>query len=67
MASLQNNQHFSLTENIRNLKKNYSFTFYTIIFGQRAFIPIIKFVFQEKHEFYLFYYNTIFKDYALFK
>ena len=27
----------------------------------------MKLVFREKHEFYLFYYDTIFKDHVLFR
>ena len=38
-----------------------------MIFGQRTFLSIIKFVSREKHEFYLFYYKAIFKDCILFK
>ena len=37
------------------------------MFGQRTFFSIIKFVFREKDEFYLFYFITIFKDRVLFK
>ena len=37
------------------------------MFGQRTFFSIIKFVFGEKDEFYIFYYITIFKDRVLFK
>ena len=33
------------------------------MFGQRTFFTIIKLVFGEKREFYLFYYNAIFKHY----
>ena len=41
---------------------------FAIIFGQRTFFSITKLVFQEKCEFYLFYYlNTISKDWILFK
>ena len=32
------------------------------IFGKRTFLSIRKLVFREKRAFYLFYYNTIFKD-----
>ena len=39
----------------------------TIIFGQRTFFPIIKLVFREKREFYLFFDDAIFKDRVLFK
>ena len=38
-----------------------------IIFGRITFLSIIKLIFQGKREFYLFYYNTIFKDHILFK
>ena len=37
------------------------------MFGQRTFFSIIKFVFGEKDEFYIFYFITIFKDRVLFK
>ena len=43
------------------------FCSYTIIFDQRTFFSIIKLVFRGKLEFYLFYYNPIFKDRVLFK
>ena len=35
--------------------------------AERAFFPIIKLVSPGKREFYLFYYNAIFKDSMLFK
>ena len=38
-----------------------------LIFGQRTFFSIIKIAFRGKPEFYLFYYNAIFKDGVLFK
>ena len=37
------------------------------MFGQRTFFSIIKLVFREKCEFYLFYYKAIFKDRVSFK
>ena len=37
------------------------------MFGQRTSFPMIKPIFQEKREFYLFFYNAIFKDRLLFK
>ena len=33
-----------------------------MILDQRTFFSIIKLVFREKREFYLFYYDAIFKD-----
>ena len=38
-----------------------------IIFDQRPFFSTIKLAFRGKPEFYLFYYNAIFKDRVLFK
>ena len=38
-----------------------------MILGQRPFFFIIKFVFREKPEFYLFYYHSILKDRVLFE
>ena len=46
------------------LKTVYLLT-YAIIFGQRTFFSIIKFVFREKRDFYLLYYNAIFRDHVL--
>ena len=37
------------------------------LFGQRTFFSIIKLIFWEKREFYLFYYNAFFKDRVLIK
>ena len=42
-------------------------TSYAIILGQRTFFSIIKLVFRGKREFYLFFYNAIFKDCILTK
>ena len=51
----------------RKFLKNCKLTSYAIIFYQRIIFPIIKVVFREKRESYLFYYNAIFKDSVLFK
>ena len=58
----------------QNLKKNRpvvlimtQLTSYTILFGQKTFFSIIKVVFLGKREFYLFFYNAIFKDRLLIK
>ena len=40
---------------------------YTIIFGETVFFSIIKHVFGERREFYLYYYDHIFKDCVLFR
>ena len=32
------------------------------MFGQRTFFSMIKPIFREKREFYLFFYDAIFKD-----
>ena len=47
--------------------KNCQLTSYGIIFGQRSLFSFIKLAFREKLEFYLLYYNAIFKDCILFK
>ena len=53
--------------NNNKFKKNCKLTSYTKIFGQRTFFFIVKLVFREKCEFYLFCDNTILKDCVLFK
>ena len=45
---------------------NCQLTSNSIVFGQRTFFSIIKLVFREKHQYYLFYYNLIFKCCVLF-
>ena len=47
--------------------KNCYLTFSAIIIGQRTFFSVIKLVFWEIYEFYLFCCNVIFKDRILFK
>ena len=42
--------------------KNCQLTFYAVVFGHRTSFSIIKLDFREKHEFYLFSNNVIFKD-----
>ena len=55
-----------------NIESNY-LLFYKLfspffpLFGQRTFFSITELVFRGKRDFYLFYYNAIFKDSALFK
>ena len=52
---------------IKKKKLKKLLTSYAIIFGQRTLFSIIKFVFWGKREFYLIYYNAIFKVRVLFK
>lgn len=47
--------------------KNCWLTFYAMIFVQNTSFSIIRFVFQEKWELYLFCVNAIFKDHILFQ
>ena len=53
-------------ENVRKFFKNCQLSSFVLIFGQRTFFLIIKLVFRGKSEFYLFCYNAILKDCALF-
>ena len=61
-----NSQYSYLKKNVRNFWKTVDLLL-TIIFGQRTFFSSIKLVFQGKRQFYLFYYDTIFKYRVLFK
>ena len=47
--------------------KNCWLTFYAMIFVQNTSFSIIRFVFREKWELYLFCVNAIFKDHILFQ
>ena len=47
--------------------KDCHLTSYETKLGQRTFFSVIKLVFWEKHELYLFYCKAIFKDCVLFK
>ena len=61
-----NSQYSYLKKNVRNFWKTVDLLL-TIIFGQRTFFSSIKLVFQGQCQFYLFYYDTIFKYRVLFK
>ena len=65
----QFNSSFILVTRLMFERKKFKKTvnWLTIIFGQRTFFPIIKLVFREKREFYLFFDDAIFKDRVLFK
>ena len=54
----------NIKEERKKFLKNCHLTSYAIIFGQRTFFSLIKIVFQEKHEFYSFNNNVIFKDHV---
>ena len=55
-----NSQYSYLKKNVRNFWKTVDLLL-TIIFGQKTFFSSIKLVFRGKRQFYLFYYDTIFK------
>ena len=56
----------SFNNNIANTDV-FKLSLYEIILRQRTFFSTIKLAFQEKFEFYLFYYNAFFKDRILFQ
>ena len=64
-----NNYFTNITTHLngRNFLKTFNLTSYAIIFGQRTCFSIIKLVSRGKREFYLLYYNVIFKYRVLFK
>ena len=51
----------------KKVSKICQLTFYAIMFGQGTFFFIKKLFSRGKREFYLLYYNAIFKDRVLFK
>ena len=58
-----NNAKF-LKGNVRNFSETVNLL---LVFGQRTLFSIIKLVFREKREFYLFCYNVVSKDHVVFK